>query len=603
MTEARQLPNDALHDTLLAAELFARDPLQLGGMVIRAHAGPVRSAYLDFIKSRLAPRVSRRLPLSIQDERLLGGLDLAATLSAGRPVLAKGLLAEIDGGVLIVPMAERLSAALSARLASVMDRGQIVLAREGLTAEIPAAFGLLLLDESAAEDERVSDDLLDRLAFHVDLREVSYQALQEGIAFFQDQAAAIRLAIQEPDEISDEITQALCATAMALGIDSIRAMIFARRAAELSGRLMGHRCTERDDAELAARLVLSPRATIIPEMESEQSDSDSPPPAPQEDDSSSESEDNSSPPDETAALDDVVLESARAAIPSGLLAQLMSAQRPSGRGGGSGKSGSLKKSSLRGRPIGSRPGLVRHGARLSILDTLRAAAPWQRLRAVTPLGHAVVRHVLPGHRPEQKKLRIHPDDFRIRRFKERTETTTIFVVDASGSSAMHRLAEAKGAVELLLADCYVRRDQVAVIAFRHQQAEVILPPTRSLVRAKRSLSGLPGGGGTPLAAAIELSRQLAESIRRKGDTPVVVMLTDGKANISREGKPGREQARLDATQAARNFALAELSAMVIDTSPQPSDAARVLSLEMRARYLPLPHAGAAQVSQAVKAIV
>ena len=129
MTEARQLPNDALHDTLLAAELFARDPLQLGGMVIRAHAGPVRSAYLDFIKSRLAPRVSRRLPLSIQDERLLGGLDLAATLSAGRPVLAKGLLAEIDGGVLIVPMAERLSAALSARLASVMDRGQIVFAR------------------------------------------------------------------------------------------------------------------------------------------------------------------------------------------------------------------------------------------------------------------------------------------------------------------------------------------------------------------------------------------------------------------------------------------------------------------------------------------
>ena len=95
------------------------------------------------------------------------------------------------------------------------------------------------------------------------------------------------------------------------------------------------------------------------------------------------------------------------------------------------------------------------------------------------------------------------DDFRMTRFQQRTRTTTIFVVDASGSSALNRLAEAKGAVELLLADCYVRRDQVALLAFRGKEAELLLPPTRSLVRAKRSLAGLPGGGGTPLAAGID----------------------------------------------------------------------------------------------------
>jgi magnesium chelatase subunit D len=177
------------------------------------------------------------------------------------------------------------------------------------------------------------------------------------------------------------------------------------------------------------------------------------------------------------------------------------------------------------------------------------------------------------------------------------------VVDASGSSALHRLAEAKGAVELLLADCYVRRDQVAVIAFRHQQAEIILPPTRSLVRAKRSLSGLPGGGGTPLAKALHASQLLAESVKRRGGTPVVVMLTDGKANISLDGQPGRERARQDVALAAQQFLFAGISAMVIDTSPQPSEAAQALSEQIRARYLPLPHAGAVAVSQAVKTIV
>ena len=165
---------------------------------------------------------------------------------------------------------------------------------------------------------------------------------------------------------------------------------------------------------------------------------------------------------------------------------------------------------------------------------------------------------------------------------------------------MHRLAEAKGAVELLLADCYVRRDQVAVIAFRGKQAEMILPPTRSLVRAKRGLSGLPGGGGTPLALAIDAATQLAMSIARRGETPLIVMLTDGKANIDRSGNPGREQANADAMLAAQQAAIAGFAAMIIDTSPQPSQAAQQIAATMHARYMPLPYAGAAQVSQAIK---
>ena len=196
---------------------------------------------------------------------------------------------------------------------------------------------------------------------------------------------------------------------------------------------------------------------------------------------------------------------------------------------------------------------------------------------------------------------IHKDDFRISRFKQRTETATIFVVDASGSAALHRLAEAKGAVELLLADCYVRRDQVALIAFRGSAAELLLPPTRSLARAKRSLAGLPGGGGTPLAAGLDAAFALADSVRRRGQTPTVVVLTDGRANIARDGGQGRLRAEEDAINAARQFGAAGITAVLVDTSPRPGPSGETVAREMGARYLPLPHADATMLSKAVLA--
>ena len=605
MTIQPQSRDEQLQDALIAAELFACNPSWLGGIVLKAHAGPVRSRYLDFLRARCAGRVTvRKLPLTIQDERLLGGLDLTATLAMGRPVLSRGLLAEVHGGVLLVAMAERMPAALSARLAGAMDRHRVVVAREGVEAELEAAFGLVLLDESVADDEQVAPELMDRVAFQVDLRDASHGELDQAIDFFESaRAQSSEWWSQSGDvglgtscEIDDGITQALCATAMALGIPSIRAAIFARRVAGVAGRWAGRPHAERDDAALAARLVLAPRATVLP-------NNDEPPQPPE---SAPENESSSDPDGDAHAeheqqlenLDDVVLESAQAAIPAGLLAQLFADQRLFARASGSGKSGAQKKAGVRGRPLGARAGQPQGRARLSIIDTLRAAAPWQRVRASA----SASARVDPPPTRGRPRLQIRAEDMRIKRFKDKTETTTIFVVDASGSSAIHRLAEAKGAVELLLADCYVRRDQVAVIAFRGQQAEVILPPTRSLVRAKRGLSGLPGGGGTPLALAIDASVQLAMSIARKGETPLVVMLTDGKANIGRDGQPGREQANCDALAAADQFAITGVAAMVIDTSPQPSLSAQQIAQRMHARYMPLPHAGAAQVNHAIRSM-
>ena len=285
-----------------------------------------------------------------------------------------------------------------------------------------------------------------------------------------------------------------------------------------------------------------------------------------------------------SALQDMLIQAAKAAIPAGLLAQLAAGDSPRARTPTAGAAGALQNAGRRGRPVGARPGDPRSGARLDLIATLRTAAPWQRMR----------------QREQAGRIEIRRDDFRVVRTKQRAETTTIFVVDASGSQAFNRLAEAKGAVELLLADCYVRRDRVAVLAFRGTAAQVLLPPTRSLVRAKRSLAGLPGGGGTPLAAGIDAGFVMADGILRRGGTPTIVLLTDGRANVAQDGKGGRARADADAMAAARQVRAARLTALLVDTSPRPHPASQRLAAEMDARYVPLPYADAAALSRAVR---
>ena len=177
---------------------------------------------------------------------------------------------------------------------------------------------------------------------------------------------------------------------------------------------------------------------------------------------------------------------------------------------------------------------------------------------------------------------------------------TIFAVDASGSSALARLAEAKGAVELLLAEAYVKRAQVALVAFRGAVAEILLPPTRSLARARRALAELPGGGGTPLAAGLNAARELAELARGRGRTPFVVVLTDGRANIAADGSAVRATAERDATAAAEAIGLAGIDCAFVDISARPRPEGAALAAAMRARYLPLPRADAATMHAAVK---
>jgi magnesium chelatase subunit D len=603
-------------DALSAAALFAVDPQALGGVAIRALAGPVRDQWLALLRGWLPPgQPWRRVPLNIADGRLLGGLDLSATLSAGRPVAERGLLAESHGGVLLLAMAERLSAGTVARLAAVLDDGELRLARDGIAATVPARVAVIALDEGIEADEGLAAPLLDRLAFRLDLdglRRLDLAAL--GIEVESLATARTRLA---QVELPQAVIAALAATAEQLGIASLRAIWLATRAARAAAALDGREVVTDADGAIAARLVLAPRATRLPAAEpppdsdqapppDETASADAPSPPPPERDASNE--DDAPPLDPDQPLQDLLLAAATAAIPPGLLAQLKAGAQ-AGKARAAGKSGALQKAAARGRPAGSRRGEPRAGQRLALIDTLRAAAPWQRLRraeldarggAPSPQTRSRGERGLPS--ASVPRVLVRREDFHITRLEQRRETTTLFVVDASGSSALNRLAEAKGAVELLLADCYVRRDRVAVIGFRGASAELLLPPTRSLVRAKRSLAGLPGGGGTPLATALDAAAELADAIRRRGETPGIVLLTDGRANIGRDGKPGRVQAEADASAAARRLAAAGHATLFVDTSPRAQPAAAKLAAELRALYLPLPFADARSLSAAVKAV-
>jgi magnesium chelatase subunit D len=196
-------------------------------------------------------------------------------------------------------------------------------------------------------------------------------------------------------------------------------------------------------------------------------------------------------------------------------------------------------------------------------------------------------------------LRVLKQDFRIRRYLARPETTAVFAVDASGSSALQRLGEVKGAVERLLAEAYVSRTRVALVAFRDRGSSVLLAPTRSLTRAKRSLAELPGGGGTPLGAGIAAALEIAVEERARARTPMIVVLTDGRANVSRDGGLGRAAAEADALAAARLVAASGVECVYVDTSPRPGPDADRFARAMGARYAALPFADAAQISRMV----
>lgn len=530
-----------------ALAVLAVDPAGVKGLWLRARAGPVR----DRITAVLPP--ARRIHPGIDDTALFGGVDLAATLSAGQLRRSDGVLS--TPAAVILTMAERCPAGLSARLARWLD---------------DAGPCLIALDEGAEAEETLPSALADRLGLFLSLDDLAYSETAP-LLLPPDQIAAARARLRQTTLPANAL-ESLTTVAAVMGIASLRAPLLALSAARALAAWRGEAVASDDTLRHAAELTLAHRGNL-PQSE-DQAEEPAPPPDP------GETKTQNPEPQSERIPDDILLEAVRAALPADLLARL-AAGKAARMAKGSGGTGAARKGNHRGRPLPPRPGTPGSGKRIDLVSTLRAAAPWQPLRR---------------RAPDATRLEIRQSDLRLKRYQETSDRVLIFAVDASGSSALSRLAEAKGAVELLLAAAYARRDHVALIAFRGLAAELLLPPTRSLVQTKRRLSGLPGGGGTPLAAGLRMAFDLGLQTRARGMTPTIALLTDGRGNIALDGSANRERAEADTMRLARAIAAAGIPALVLDIANRPQPGLRLMAGHLNAPYLPLPRADAHRLS-------
>ena len=582
----------AWFDANLVAILLAINPRGLKGVSIKSQFGPVRDAWLNYFIN-LLPADSKviKAPANLSSEQLFGSLDIESALLSGEFKVSQGLLERLGGHYLLLPMAERMNLQAMTHISQALDEKNLF--NHSNTAN-NSHFGVIVFDESDSQEEGVNLRLLDRLAFGIYLDRFSIGDVKESLNVTPsdiEDAIAFLPSVTCPQDLVEVLVKA----GLSLGISSLRANQFAVEAAKSLAALRGFMTVGQEEAIDAARLVYTHLQSMqaFPEEgtnnhsdEDVESQREAQPSSDNETAEDTESSDleNADPPFSNDDLEELVVEAVKTSLPPKLILQMNQTLRSAKtKVSIAGKSGSIEKSDVSGRPHGARKGLPGNGRRLDILKSIRTAIPWQSLRAQQ------VNAIL---KPEiGSRIHFRAEDLHTKQYLKRRGTVTIFLVDASGSSATQRLSEAKGALEELLGQCYIRRDEVAMLSMRGSKVEIVLPPTRSLVRAKRNLATLPGGGGTPLASGLRSANEMAISLERKGLTPIIVIMTDGKANVNLNGVGGRAGAHNDAIATAKELRIKNHRILFVDTSPQPEKLAQELAGVMAAQYFPLPYTG------------
>ncbi len=584
----------ALDVPRLALMMLAVDPA-LRGIALAAPAGSGKSALLHGMRELQPDLPWVELPLGCDSEALLGGLDLEATLHQGHRVIRSGALARAHGGFLVAESCNLMDDGSANTLLGALEDGVVRIEREGLSLRSPAEFRLLTSFDPSEGAPRAH--LLDRLGLIVMMPTIRASEARASIVrrhlrpdaeTWNDEALLLRGLIESAREQLPHITlgdaqrRELIRMADALGVQGHRADLFAIRVARASAALGLRDEVQREDLELAARLVLLPRATRHPDTTHsapppEPPASETPPPPDSNDEIEPESD--SVPSEDQLELAEEVLDSLAVDLPDAL-SSLSFARQRSGRSGSRGAT-----SGQRGRHVSSVPGLPR-GQRLDVIATLRAAARWQRVR--TRRRHGIM---------------LTSDDFRIKKYRSKAGALFIFAVDASGSMALNRMRQAKGAVHALLEQAYVNRDRVALLAFRGDEADLLLPPTGSVELLRRAVDQLPTGGGTPIAASLVASLEVADQAKRRGfGNIVLVMLTDGRANVGL--KTDRAGVDAEVKQLARSVAETGIRSLVIDTQRSflSQGNATQLARALGGDYLYLPNAQGTAIAAAARQV-
>ncbi|MDP3028805.1 MAG: putative cobaltochelatase [Deltaproteobacteria bacterium] len=506
------------------------------------------------------------LPLGCTEDRVVGMIDLEYAIKEGEKRFEPGLLAGAHRGILYIDEVNLLHDHIVDIILDAAAMGINIVEREGIAYTHPAEF--ILIGTMNPEEGELRPQLLDRFGLCVQVggiespdervevikrREDFEKDPAEFVKRYQDARHALAQRIIGARKlipsvrISEEMLR-LCSTlALEAHVAGQRADIIMRKTAMAIASLDGRKEVTEDDIKEAAGFVLLHRMRMPPQPQHEEKEREEPAESSaDEDQTSNESKDNKAESQKEGLGDKEQegrsskgqgegeqedqgsgLSSLETIFPTGTPFRVKPIQAEKDRvvRKGSGRRSRTETSTKAGRYV--RSTLSHKDADFALDATIRAAAPYQRERERKDVAIA-----------------IEESDIRGRRREKRIGNFIVFVVDASGSmGAGKRMIATKGAILSLLIDAYQKRDRVAMVAFKGDRAEVLLPPTNSIELTYRLLEELPTGGKTPLSHGITLGYEVIESYLHKDSNiyPLFILISDGKANVSLYGgKPVAE---------------------------------------------------------------